>query len=312
MNTYFSALLLLVTVITWGIQYPLVADVLPVVDPLWITLLRYAIAAPLMLLALIYAEGRRSLSFEGRFMPAAAWGTLGFWGFSACTLVGLRVAPPEHIAMIVALLPLSTAMVGWLVYDARPSRLTVISLILALGGVAVLLAGGRGFSAVSADDVMALAAVFIGMLGWSAYTVALPQFIGWSALRVTALTCTASLPLGLLVVAVGVVLDLSPVPHPEHLLQQAWPLLYTGLFATAAAMLCWNLGVRRIGAVNGALFMNLVPIVAFLVRIGQGHAPAPAELVGAATTIAALLLGNVAMRRGRLPVATSRADTRSA
>ena len=32
-------------------------------------------------------------------------------------------------------------------------------------------------------------------------------------------------------------------------------------------MLAWNEGVRRIGPANGALFLNLVPIISFAIAI---------------------------------------------
>ena len=38
-------------------------------------------------------------------------------------------------------------------------------------------------------------------------------------------------------------------------------------------VLAWNEGVRRIGAANGALFINLVPVVTFAIAIGQGYRP---------------------------------------
>ena len=55
-------------------------------------------------------------------------------------------------------------------------------------------------------------------------------------------------------------------------------------------VLAWNEGVRRIGAANGALFMNLVPVVTFAVEIGRGYRPGEFEIFGALLTIAALVV----------------------
>jgi drug/metabolite transporter (DMT)-like permease len=72
--------------------------------------------------------------------------------------------------------------------------------------------------------------------------------------------------------------------------------------------------VRRLGAPNAALFMNLVPVVAFVIAIVRGYHPDAAELGGAAITVAALIGANLANRRQdtRLPVKAAWATTRSA
>ena len=69
------------------------------------------------------------------------------------------------------------------------------------------------------------------------------------------------------------------------------------------AVLAWNEGVRRIGPANGALFLNLVPVISFAIAITiQGYDPNGWELLGAALTIAALVYANL---RGRAPARPS-------
>ena len=85
------------------------------------------------------------------------------------------------------------------------------------------------------------------------------------------------------------------------------------LIGALAAVLCWNEGVRRLGAPNAALFMNLVPVVAFVIAIVRGYHPDAAELGGAAVTVAALIGANLAARQAtRRPVRAAWAPTRSA
>jgi len=80
-----------------------------------------------------------------------------------------------------------------------------------------------------------------------------------------------------------------------------------------AAVLAWNEGVRRLGAPNAALFMNLVPVVAFAIAIVRGYHPDAAELGGAAITVAALIGANLASRYDTArPVKAAWATTRAA
>ena len=48
-----------------------------------------------------------------------------------------------------------------------------------------------------------------------------------------------------------------------------WPgIAFVVVFGALIAVVAWNAGVRRLGAANAALFMNLVPVTAFAIRIG--------------------------------------------
>jgi drug/metabolite transporter (DMT)-like permease len=71
--------------------------------------------------------------------------------------------------------------------------------------------------------------------------------------------------------------------------------------------------VRRLGAPNAALYMNLVPVVAFVIEIFRGYNPDGGELAGAGLTVAALIGANLAARQDtRRPVRAAWAPTRSA
>jgi drug/metabolite transporter (DMT)-like permease len=72
--------------------------------------------------------------------------------------------------------------------------------------------------------------------------------------------------------------------------------VYIILAGAVLGVLAWNEGVRRIGAANGALFMNLVPVVTFSIEIARGYRPGEVELLGALLTIAALVFANLASR----------------
>ncbi len=93
-----------------------------------------------------------------------------------------------------------------------------------------------------------------------------------------------------------------------------WQLTYVVVIGALAAVLAWNEGVKRLGAPNAALFMNLVPVVAFTIAIVRGYHPAAMELVGAIITVLALVGANLTSRAQdtRRPVSAAWAETRSA
>jgi len=57
-----------------------------------------------------------------------------------------------------------------------------------------------------------------------------------------------------------------------------------------------NASVGSIGPQNTALFVNLVPIVAFAIEVVRGYRPAALEIAGAALTVGALVAANLLSR----------------
>jgi drug/metabolite transporter (DMT)-like permease len=58
-----------------------------------------------------------------------------------------------------------------------------------------------------------------------------------------------------------------------------------------------RLAQRRLGAADGSLFINLVPVVTFAIAIAEGYRPGAAEFAGAALTVGALVGANLVARR---------------
>jgi len=90
-------------------------------------------------------------------------------------------------------------------------------------------------------------------------------------------------------------------PAPSVLASVAWPLLYMSLGSVVIAMLCWNEGNRRIGALNAMLFINFQPVVTFAVRFAEGSRVRLLELLGGIIVVAALV-SNTLYLRSRAPV----------
>jgi drug/metabolite transporter (DMT)-like permease len=140
-----------------------------------------------MLAILWFAEGRRALSPGDAGLRFWLYGSLGFAGFSILGFLGLTRSRPEHAAIIVALMPLITALMNWLMRGLRPRTITLAATLVALVGVALVITKGHlhleGTGTLDAD-----ALVLAGVVCWVAYTMGASNFPGTSALRYTALS----------------------------------------------------------------------------------------------------------------------------
>ena len=151
------------------------------------------------------------------------------------------------------------------------------------------LIGGDG----RAGDLLVLG----GVASFVAYTLGARNFTEFSPLRYTALSATGGTLTILAVTAVLTLTGTYPMPSIGDVGDIWSEILYIILAGAVLGVLAWNEGVRRIGAANGALFMNLVPVVTFAVEIGRGYRPGTVEMLGALLTIAALVFANLAGRR---------------
>jgi len=290
--------LLAFTAISWGGLLQVAKPMLESIDPVWLNTLRYAASAPVFAIVLVLIEGRRALSFDGHALRMAALGTIGFAGFGIVTLLGVQRTRPEHAALIVALMPLVSALLARLRGAAGVSPFTITCMLLGMLGVLVTASRGDPARILHGGAGAAEALVLTGVACWVVYTQGAAGFPSWSPLRYTALTCVASLP-GFALIAAGAS-TFGWVAFPSTLPADVWwGMGYIVVFATVLAMLGWNAGIRRLGPINGVLFINLLPVSAFAIGVSLGVRFSSAEVAGAAMVVASLVLSNLEARRRR-------------
>jgi drug/metabolite transporter (DMT)-like permease len=283
----------LTAAVAWGAMFPVAATAIHHVDAFHLTAVRYLVATGIFLGLLALIEGGRALLPQGRALELFILGTLGFAGFNLLTYLALEHVRPQDASLIVATAPLLTAFAVWLTTRVKPTRTTFGAMLVALFGVMLVITHGDPSQlGGSAGDLLVLG----GVASFVAYTTGARRFGDFSPLRYTALSAVGGT---LTILAVTVLLTLTgtyPLPSAADWGNAAPQTVYIILGGAVVGVLAWNEGVRRIGAANGALFMNLVPVVTFAVEIGRGYRPGEFEILGALLTIAALVFANLAAR----------------
>lgn len=288
--------LLLTATAAWGGMFPVAKHALTVLDPIYITLIRYASVAAILIVILIAREGIGSLHPRGHASYLFINGSLGFAGFNLLALYGLSHTRPEKAAIFLALVPLLTACIKWSRNGARPTPVTWGCIVVALAGVSLVVSAGNLSLLLSGKIGGGDLAIFAGVVCWSIYTLSREGLRTWFALRYTCLT-TAFGSLTLLILAIGAMVSgVIPMPNTQILIAVQDEMLYLILVAGVVAVYAWNEGIHRLGAVNGALFMNIVPVTAFLIEIIRGWHPPFAEVFGALLVIGALVTNNLLVR----------------
>jgi drug/metabolite transporter (DMT)-like permease len=294
-----SAAYPLVAVVSWGFMFAVISRALHHVDAFNFSALRYGLGVLALAGILVAREGWSALRPGGRTVELVLLGAAGFAGFNLLGSLALGRTAPQNAALVTALTPLLTVLVAWARERVRPRPVTLVLIGVALFGVALVITKGRltSLGAVGSGDLLMLGAV----TGWAVYTQAAGRFREMSPLRYATLTALAGTATILVLTALADAVGWQHLPSAADVGAVGPELGYVALVGSVLAILAWNTGIRRIGAPNAALFMNLVPVVALALAATQGYRLHAVELVGTALTAAAIVTANLLARRTAPP-----------
>lgn len=292
-----GVVLVLIATIAWGAQFPIGKEALYALDGFYLTVIRYGTASILFLALLWFIEGKDSFKLEGNGLKVFFFGSMGFAGFSIFAFVGLSTSTPEHAAIILALMPIITVIINMLLKKNNPDKATLIYILIALIGVAMVITRGDIHTLTEKGSISSDLLILTGTTCWVIYTMGGATLKGWSPLRYTALSASLGTTTTLLATYIATSIGYITMPSLNTVLSVGPEMLYLILIAGVVAVISWNTGIKILGAVNGILFINLVPITAFTIGIFQGHRFTVVEVVGACITIGALIANNLNARR---------------
>ena len=288
-----------ITVLSWSALFPIGKMMLATLDPYYLTVIRYGIAAAILLGLLMLKEGfgvLAELRRDSRRGWLVLYGNFGFVGFSLLMFEGLRTTSPAQAAVIAAMQPLIMALTLWILRGLRPARVTLLCVAIAFAGCVVVVSKGEVTTLLSGGHVVGDLLVFAGAVCWVIYTLGAGRFSDWSPLRYTGLSCAFG-TLGIFfVAALATWLGRAHVPSPAQVYSVVWPMVFLILMTSVVAVLLWNVGVRNLGPLNATLFGNFIPVLVFSIGAVQGQPSAPAEYLGGAIVLAALVGNNFYVR----------------
>jgi drug/metabolite transporter (DMT)-like permease len=215
------------------------------------------------------------------------------------TLMGLLLnmaifAAFSRVTIALALLALYTypamvAVVAIALGREQPSRATLLALVLALGGMAIVVAGGLDPAATVVDGIGILLALGAAAAQTVFVTVSRDGYRSVPADEaMTVILLGSAVGGAAAAVAVGGALGLAePLQRPELL-----PIvLAAGTLGAGIPSLLFLKGIRLIGGMRTGILMLLEPVVAVgLAAALLGEALRPVQLLGAAAILGAALL----------------------
>ena len=255
------------------------------ISPMVLTTLRWATA---MLIAWPFARAhlrRDAAQLRAHWRRLALLGFTGFTLFNVLLYSALARTTAVNVVLVQAAMPAFIFALGFLAFRTRVVAAQVAGFAMSVVGVSlvVLGGGGEGLGGIGAGEAL----ITIGVVVYAVYTLMLSRKppVHWlSAIAVMGgFALLASLPFAAWEVARGI---------------DAWPnaprgwglVLFTAVFPSLVAQVCFMRGVDLIGPNRAGLFVNLVPVMGTLMAVallgepfGARHALALALALGGVT-----------------------------
>lgn len=289
---------LAVTILIWGAYMPVGKVVSQAIDPYWITGIRYAFSGLFLGVIVLWLEGPGALAPARRDLGSLILlGALGSAGFGLFSYLGVRLTRPEHAAAISVLTPINVAVFRAFRARALPPRGVALSALAVVIGAVLVVTRGNLAALTSGGSMVGNLLVLISSLCWTFYTIKAQSMVGYSALRLTALSCSLGAPVGLALAALMTGLGYSHPPHIDDF-TAIWPqIVYLFVLVSAVSIITWNTAVRLVGAQTATLVSTFTPVIPFAWAAYRGQSFTTAEIVGVLTIIGAILAHNLNEQR---------------
>ncbi len=268
----------------WGSTVPLSKLALGWLPPGWLTAIRFAVAAA-VLLTVTRSRVRAAWS------PAVlAWGAAGYGGTVLLQNTGITRTSVSHAALLIGTAPVLVAIIAvvWQHSVVRP--VAWAGFAVSLGGVGLIAAGGGGGANLGGDG-MVLASVLLSAIftvgqtrllrGRDPIAVTAVQFLGAALVTAPFSALTEGVP---------------PAPVGTASLLAVVALIAGG---TLVPFTLFAFGQSRLPAEIAGAFLNIEPLVGAVAGVVVFGDPAgPAQMAGGAAILGGIALSSV-RRRGR-------------
>ena len=276
----------------WGSTVPLSKLALGWLPPGWLTAVRFAVAAA-VLLTITRSRVRAVCS------PAVlAWGAAGYGGTVLLQNTGITRTSVSHAALLIGTAPVLVAIIAVVWHHSVVRPVAWAGFAVSLGGVGLIAAGGGGGANLGGDG-MVLASVLLSAIftvgqtrllrGRDPIAVTAVQFLGAALVTAPFSALTEGVP---------------PAPAGTASLLAVVALIAGG---TLLPFTLFAFGQSRLPAEIAGAFLNIEPLVGAVAGVVVFGDPAgPAQMAGGAAILGGIALSSVRLprRHGRPAVAT--------
>jgi drug/metabolite transporter (DMT)-like permease len=228
------------------------------IDPIALTFWRWLVAALALAPFALPQLAGKGAAIRRHAGLLALLSLFGVVLFQALVYHGLRSTTAVNGVLLNSSLPLFILLVAWVLDRERATLAQVAGMLISFAGILVILARGELARLAELEFQPGDAWVLLAMPIWGVYSVLLKRLP--AELGGTALLFLLS-AIGVAMLAPFAVLEAPPTGEAIA------GVLYVGLFASVGGFICWNAGVKVVGAATAGFMVHLLPAFATLLAI---------------------------------------------
>src|SRR6266568_3889078 len=284
----------------WGTTVPLSKLALEWLPPGWLTVVRFSLAAAVLLAVARRRPGGRTAqrsaqgsALRAAFTPAVLIaGAFGYGGSVMVQNAGIGRTSVTHAALLIGAVPVLVAIIAAVWYRAVARPVAWFGFAVSLGGVGLVTTGSGGGGATLAGDGLVLASLLLS----ATVTVAQGRLLaGRDPIAVTAVQFLGAALGSLPVAALSEGVPAAPAGAGVVLAVVALALAGTLLPFTLFAF-----GQSRVSAEVAGAFLNLEPLVGAIAgAVAFGDPVGLAQVAGGVTILAGIGLSSLPLLAGR-------------
>ena len=244
----------------WGGMYVVSDAVLDVVPPATLVLMRYVIALPILIAAVILTRDRGIPRHEMGRVTLASF--VGFGVSLLAQFAGTKLSTAAAGALITSATPAFIVVFAWLLLREAASGRQWIGLGLATVGVLIVsLAGDQPVTDEATNPVLGNVLLIVAAVSWALYSVLVKILTQKSSALAVTMAITA---FGIPIVAPAAAIELQTQTIGLITPAVLAGILYIGIGSTAIAFFLWNKSFELLDAASASLFFFAQPVVGTL------------------------------------------------
>jgi len=294
-DALYPYLLLTLCNLFWSGNWVLGRAAHDVVPPVALTFGRWAISAICLApLAIPRLKGKGAV-LRRHWLLIAVLGFFGVGFFQIVVYTGLRYTTAINAVLMNAAAPLYIIAISWLLDGETVTPRQLLGMVLSFSGIIVIITRGTFAQLLhlrfNAGDLM----ILLGMPAWGLYCVLLRR--APKSLDTLGLLFAVNVA-GLILVAPALAIEAVFIGLPQATPLAGLAVLYTGIFASFLAYICWNKGVEMVGPNRAGFTSHLLPAFAtVLAEFTLGEALHPYHVAGIAVVLFGVWLATSSRRK---------------
>lgn len=255
-EAFYPYLLLTLCNLFWSGNWVLGRAAHDVVPPVALTFGRWAISAICLApLALPRLKGKGAV-LRRHWLLIAALGFLGVGFFQIAVYTGLRYTSAINAVLMNSASPLYIIVISWLLDGETVTPRQLLGMLLSFCGIAVIVTRGNFEQLLHLRFNIGDLIILLTMPSWGFYCVLLRR--APKSLDTLGLLFAVNIA-GLALLAPAAAIEAAFIRAPQATPLAAIAVLYTGIFASFLAYICWNKGVELVGANRAGFTSHLLP-----------------------------------------------------